>query len=1401
MRFLRALPLLLTASCSFDAAVPDGATIRCDQGGVCPTGLECQARTGLCVRQDRQDRTPPRLSAPSLTPTLARQGERVRASFTVDEPLSQPPRVVLAQTGRTTPFTAVAAPTSSAGGRYEYELTVDAEAAEGLARVTADLTDQSGNDAVAEAIGDLTLDFTPPSVQQVDFVSPRPGDGGFLELRPTEPLSLRVTLSEAVRPGPTLTVTGGCDGGPTFTTATNTAGLLDFRAAPPLGATGCEYGLSLAGLVDLAGNAHAPVSLPARFALDGEAPRLAALELLGEVDGGLGPVSTFSRAPGHAQLTLRFETDESAATLAVRFDEEAFTACELSACAPSSGGARRCSCTRALGAADAEGRHSVSVTVADLAGNARSASAPLTLDLTPPHVVTSTVQLLLTTPTGCARDAIGALGATATGRLLFAVDEPASVALSASPQPLAFTLEQSSATSFSYAVRASPDAGAGGAQVVTATLTDAVGNSGAAALPVDVVVDAQPPGAPDTLSDGGVLYTRQPWGTADAGPRFWVTGQPGAAEPGTTIQVVDDRGFALGRGDADDAGAFLIDLTLSDRPAVALRAVDSACNASAAAPVRNVRWIASLAGKVPGSLVENPHVAELQPSFVGGLTQSAAVELGPPTLQALRGGGSEWLGGEPRWRHLQQLVFDTKRQVLVTFGGNSGVGPIDDLWEWNGGQWRARRPAAVSGAWPAARQEHSMAYDEARGRTIVFGGYSGTGMLAELWEWDGEAWLERKPAPGAAWPSARADAAMAYDPVRRNTVLYGGTAGGLDLDDLWEWDGERWRSRTPTPRPSAWPSARNAAGFVYDSARAVFVLVCGYVPYGDATRELWEWNGTTWTHRTPASPPAGTWPTKRLWLSATYDSRRHVTVMFGGATTSWSGIDELWEWDGATFVNRTPSPRPAVWPEGRFAMGSTYDPVRGLSVFATGEGGPTEHPMMGWDGTSWVSLQLNENPYGVPPRSAAGLTYDTARDRLLLFGGHSNTEALNDLWDWDGQVWRNRTPTPLPTAWPPRLEAASFVFDASRGKAVLFGGALSSGAASAALWEWDGSVWVNRTPTTLPSSWPAARKGHAAVYDSQRHKVVVFGGELGNGTLLAQLWEWDGSVWTNRTPTTLPANWPVPRREFQLAYDSARDRVVLSGGTTGTAWGVPDVWEWNGTSWSDRTPSPLPAGWPTAQHGGGMAYDAARGVSVGFAGFLETGSSSDAVWEWTGTQWRDPRPAARPGNWPEVRYLVTLAYDPTRQRVHSFGGLSQTFGAVTEHWSWGPLPGRRPAVVVRFGLAYASVEPGAVLRRAEARFVSGGRGADAMGASVAGVELHRYQAGEYFARATTLSAPPDQPAATSLVVTDPTELSALFRGARRDAAFALTPVGVDTTTVPATVVVSDAVMIVDYRRP
>src|SRR5262249_46358238 len=137
--------------------------------------------------------------------------------------------------------------------------------------------------------------------------------------------------------------------------------------------------------------------------------------------------------------------------------------------------------------------------------------------------------------------------------------------------------------------------------------------------------------------------------------------------------------------------------------------------------------------------------------------------------------GTEWLqrtipGPSPRYGHV--MAFDSARGVTVLFGGENSYHYLADTWEWNGTNWTQRTPLAG----PSQRVWSALAYDSARGVAVLFGGfYSSGGVYGNVWwndtwAWNGTTWTQDSPATS---PPAMSSYAMAYDAPRGATVLFG----------------------------------------------------------------------------------------------------------------------------------------------------------------------------------------------------------------------------------------------------------------------------------------------------------------------------------------------------------------------------------------------------------------------------------------------------------------------------------------------------------------------------------------------------------------------------------------------------------------------------------------------------
>jgi hypothetical protein len=145
---------------------------------------------------------------------------------------------------------------------------------------------------------------------------------------------------------------------------------------------------------------------------------------------------------------------------------------------------------------------------------------------------------------------------------------------------------------------------------------------------------------------------------------------------------------------------------------------------------------------------------------------------------------------------------------------------------------------------------------------------------------------------------------------------------------------------------------------------------------------------------------------------------------------------------------------------------------------------------------------------------------DIARGQIVLFGGFDGSTAIGATWTFDGTNWTQRNPLTVPGA----RSAPGMTFDATRGRAMMFGGYSLAGAHLDETWEWNGTDWTQ----VLTSANPPARMFAPLSYDSARQRTVVFGGLAANGSL-GDTWEFDGTNWAQVTTATSPSALPISR--------------------------------------------------------------------------------------------------------------------------------------------------------------------------------------------------------------------------------------------------------------------------------
>src|SRR5581483_4311008 len=353
-------------------------------------------------------------------------------------------------------------------------------------------------------------------------------------------------------------------------------------------------------------------------------------------------------------------------------------------------------------------------------------------------------------------------------------------------------------------------------------------------------------------------------------------------------------------------------------------------------------------------------------------------------------------------------------------------------------------------------------------------------------------------------------AAMSYDDRQQVATLFGGTpVVGLPLNDTWVYASGVWITLSDASRPAA----RSLFAFATDPVNNTTWLYGGtdqFTTYSD----FWQFQNGQWTQLF-----ADGTPTLCLTPTAAFDTDRKVLVVVCASS-------DTFEWDGAKWTNKTPS-----------------------------KNVPPQH--------TWASM-----------------TYDPTLKKTVLFGGYDGFSYVDQTWVWDGTSWSRQKNHPAPAR-----TLTSMWYDPNLKKTVIYGGIgrLTSTdriTRYSDMWTFDGTGWTQLTPN---GGTPGPRYGAQTVVDPHTNHVLLFGGMFDTVTppvppakdptevqsYVGDMWEWDGSAWTQLHQDTIPP----ARDNGRMVYDPSRDQIVLFGGYAGAYFA--DTWAWDGKDWKVLIFDPL----------------------------------------------------------------------------------------------------------------------------------------------------------------------------------------------------------------------------------
>lgn len=228
----------------------------------------------------------------------------------------------------------------------------------------------------------------------------------------------------------------------------------------------------------------------------------------------------------------------------------------------------------------------------------------------------------------------------------------------------------------------------------------------------------------------------------------------------------------------------------------------------------------------------------------------------------------------PRARDGHSLSID-KDGNLLSFGGNSSNGILNELWKYKNSTWQLIKP--TNGISPSPRWGHGAIYF--KNRLWVFGGKAiDKGKFhQDLWSWDGKVWKEHK---STLKPKGRYGLQLGI--YKGEIVLYGGRNHSGDwFTDTWIWNNE-WE--IISPKNSNVKPGTSVGHTLITTNKELYLI--GGILKGDSFKEMWKLNGNQWILINKNLPFQLDFP------SGCFNPQNNSILISG----SNSGNFELWEY-------------------------------------------------------------------------------------------------------------------------------------------------------------------------------------------------------------------------------------------------------------------------------------------------------------------------------------------------------------------------------------------------------------------------------------------------------------------------------------------------------------------------
>ncbi|TXH60523.1 MAG: hypothetical protein E6Q84_04515 [Thiothrix sp.] len=265
-----------------------------------------------------------------------------------------------------------------------------------------------------------------------------------------------------------------------------------------------------------------------------------------------------------------------------------------------------------------------------------------------------------------------------------------------------------------------------------------------------------------------------------------------------------------------------------------------------------------------------------------------------------------------------------------------------------------------------------------------------------------------------------------------------------------------------------------------------------------------------------------------------------------------------------------------------------------------------------WNGTVWSQIG-GDGDNGSWQDQQFENVWSLTVDSTYIYAGLGDTAGDAEVWrcslssctDWD-KIGGDA----VNSSWA--LSTYEYVSSLVVHGSTLYAG-VGASANDAEVWSWDGSVWTKRGGDSINSGWTT---NFETVWSMVSDGTYLFA-SLGDSTTDAEVWRYNGTAWTKVGGDGVSSSWNT---NYEQAFALTLVGTTLYAGIGNTA-SDGEVWRCTNCtttpSWGQIGGDSLNSGWTTNYE---MVYRLTNDGTNVYAG-LGNSDGDGEVWRWNGTAW------------------------------------------------------------------------------------------------------------------------------------------------------------------------------------